>query len=86
MKSSGNGNVAQCVANLVATYQGEVPYQRLKGMDPRLIDENIITAEPKIKNHATWLINNYEDRAEVNDIHVTKDENGIVQILPDISF
>jgi hypothetical protein len=55
-------------------------------MDPRLIDENIITAEPKIKNHATWLINNYEERAEVNDIHVTKDENGIVQILPDISF
>lgn len=86
MKSSGNGNTAQCVANLVSTYQGEVPFQRLKGMDPRLIDENIVTAEPKIKNHATWLIGNYEERAIVNDISVSKDENGILQIMPDISY
>ena len=86
MKSSGNGNVAQCVANLIATYQGEVPYQRLKGMDPSLIDENIITSEPKIKNHATWLIENFEERATVNDINVSINESGTVQIEPDISF
>ena len=86
MKSSGNGNAAQCVANLIATSQGEVPYQRLKGMDPKLIDENIITSEPKIKNHATWLIENYEDRVTVNDINVSLDESGIVQIEPDISY
>ena len=86
MKSSGNGNVAQCVANLIATYQGEVPYQRLKGMDPSLIDENIITSEPKIKNHATWLIENFEERATVNDINVSINEFGTVQIEPDILF
>lgn len=86
MKSSGNGNVAQCVANLISTYQGEVPYQRLKGMDPSVIDENLITSEPKIKNHATWLIENYEERAVVNDINVNVNESGKVQIEPDISF
>lgn len=86
MKASGNGNVAQCVANLIATYQGEVPYQRLKGMDPSVIDENLITSEPKIKNHATWLIENYEERAVVNEINVRIDESGKVQIEPDISF
>ena len=86
MKASGNGNVAQCVANLIATYQGEVPYQRLKGMDPSVIDENLITSEPKIKNHATWLIENYEERAVVNDINVNVNESGKVQIEPDISF
>ena len=86
MKASGNGNVAQCVANLIATYQGEVPYQRLKGMDPSVIDENLITSEPKIKNHATWLIENYEERATVNEINVNIDESGKVQIEPDISF
>ena len=86
MKPSGNGNVAQCVANLIATYQGEVPYQRLKGMDPKLIDENITTSEPKIKNHATWLIENYEERAEVNNINVNKNESGQIQIEPDISY
>jgi len=86
MKASGNGNVAQCVANLIATYQGEVPYQRLKGMDPSVIDENLITSEPKIKNHATWLIENYEERATVNEINVNIDESGKVQIEPDITF
>lgn len=86
MKSSGNGNVAQCVANLIATYQGEVPYQRLKGMATDVIDENLITSEPKIKNHATWLIENYEERAVVNDIKVNIDESGIVKINPDISY
>ena len=86
MKSSGNGNAAQCVANLIAIYQGEVPYQRLKGMAPDLIDENLITSEPKIKNHATWLIENYEDRVTVNDINVGLDESGIIQIIPDISY
>lgn len=86
MKASGNGNVAQCVANLIATYQGEVPYQRLKGMDPSVIDENLITSEPKIKNHATWLIENYEERATVNEINVRIDESGKVQIEPDITF
>ena len=86
MKSSGNGNVAQCVANLIATYQGEVPYQRLKGMDPKLIDENITTSEPKIKNHTTWLIESYEERAEINNINVNKNESGQIQIEPDISY
>lgn len=86
MKSSGNGNVAQCVANLIATYQGEVPYQRLKGMDPAILDKNINEAEPLIKNHATWLINNYEERATVNDINVYVNESGAVEIVPDISY
>ena len=86
MKASGNGSAAQCVANLCAMYQGEVPYQRLKGMDPELIDENLITAEPKIKNHATWLIETYEERVIVNDINVFLDESGATQIVPDISI
>lgn len=86
MKSSGNGSAAQCVANLCATFQGEVPYQRLKGMDTKLIDENLLTSEPKIKNHATWLIENYEERVVVNDINVRLDESGKIEINPDISL
>lgn len=86
MKSSGNGNVAQCCANLVATYQGEVPFQRAKGMETTFLDKTIAVAEPRVKNHATWLINNYEERAMVNDIKVSASESGIVQIIPDISY
>ena len=86
MKSAGNGSVAQCVANLLMTYQGEVPYQSLKGMDPAHIDENYTTALPKMINHATWLIGNYEERATINEINATIDESGTVQIVPDISY
>ena len=86
MKAAGNGNVAQCVANLLLMYQGDVPYQNLKGMDPQHIDENIATAQPKMINHATWLINTYEERATINEINATTDESGTVQIVPDISY
>lgn len=86
MKASGNGNAAQCVANLVSMYQGEVPFQRAKGMDPSYIDENIMISEPLIKNHASWLIETYEERAIVNDINTIIDESGTVQIVPDISY
>lgn len=86
MKSSGNGNTAQCAANLIATFQGEVPYQRLKGMDTAFLDKNIIEASPQVKNHASWLLENYEERASVNDINIISDDSGTVQIVPDISY
>ena len=38
MKAFGNGKPQQCVANLINLYQYEVPYARLKGMDPSIID------------------------------------------------
>ena len=33
MKASGNGTPQTCVQNLLKTTRGEVPYERIKGID-----------------------------------------------------
>ena len=85
MKSNGNGLPQQCVANLLNIWQYEVSYARLKGMDPSLVDMPKDEAEVAAKNHATWLIENYEPRVTVNDIDIKyTDENRMI-ITPDIT-
>ena len=74
MKASGNGDVNVCVANLLRTFRGEVPYERVKGLDPRLIDRPSRDAEIEVQQDATWLIEAYEPRAIVNGITMTADE------------
>lgn len=85
MQVSGNGLPQQCVANLMNLYQYEVPYNRFKGMDPAIVDMPSDEAEIAAKNHATWLIENYEPRVTVNDIDISyTDENRMI-ITPDIT-
>ena len=85
MKASGNGTPQQCVANLMNLYQYEVPYARLKGMDPSIIDLPTDEAEVTAKNHASWLIENYEPRVTVNDIKISQTEENRMIITPDIT-
>ena len=42
MKATGNGRPQTCVQNLLKTIRGEVPYERLKGIDRTLIDRRLI--------------------------------------------
>ena len=85
MKSSGNGTPQQCVANLINLYQYEVPYARQKGMDPSIIDMPRDEAEVTVKNHASWLIENYEPRVIVNNIDISYTEENRMVITPDIT-
>lgn len=85
MKSSGNGLPQQCVANLLNLWQFEVPYARLKGMDPSIVDLPKDEAEVSAKNHATWLIENYEPRVTVNDINISYTDDNRMIITPDIT-
>ena len=39
MKASGNAAPETCVQNLLKTIRGEVPYDRIKGIDRTLIDK-----------------------------------------------
>ena len=84
MKASGNGAPQQCVANLINLYQYEVPYARLKGMDPSIIDTPTEDAETVIKNHVSTLIENYEPRVTINDITVAYSEDNKMIITHDI--
>ena len=68
MKASGNGDPAQCVGNLLRLIRGEVPFERLKGLDPRLIDSPSSTAGPELLADAEWLIENYEPRVNLESI------------------
>ena len=85
MKAFGNGKPQQCVANLINLYQYEVPYARLKGMDPSIIDLPTDEAEIVAKNHANLLIENYEPRITVNDIEISYTEENRMVITPDIT-
>lgn len=85
MLSKGNGTPQQCVANLINLFQFEVPYARLKGLDPNIIDLPKDEAEQAIKNNVTWLVENYEPRVTLNGVNVTYTQDGKLIPEPNIS-
>lgn len=68
MKASGNGDPAQCVGNLLRLVRGEVPYERLKGLNAKLIDQPSASAAQELMADAQWLIENYEPRINLESI------------------
>lgn len=69
MMASGNGHIKVCVNNLLRTFRGENPYERLKGMDPTLIDQPIEAAKAQAVQHAWRLIEVYEPRAVIQGVN-----------------
>lgn len=74
MKAHGNGTVQQCTHNLLQIVRGEVPFDRIKGLDPRIIDSPASDDAQAAKNDALWLISTYEPRAVDIEVDVTADE------------
>lgn len=74
MKAKGNGTPQVCVNNLLRLFRGEVPYERVKGLDPRIIDRPIVTADTDLRQDADWLVDIYEPRAQITSISVTQTE------------
>lgn len=68
MKASGNGAPETCANNLLRITRGEVPYERVKGIAPRLIDRPAASARVDIEQEAEWLINTYEPRVTFEGI------------------
>lgn len=86
MRAKGNGNVAVCVENLLRTFRGEVPFERVKGLNPRALDTPMATADPEIRQDAEWLIETYEPRVTVNDIVAALgNEHGEICLTADIA-
>lgn len=71
MKASGNGDPAQCVGNLLRIVRGEVPFERLKGLNASLIDQPSSNATQELIADAQWLIENYEPRVSIDNINLT---------------
>lgn len=70
MKGFGNGRPQVCVQNLLQITRGECPFERVKGLDPRLRDKPIQAVEPEVKQDAHWLLETYEPRVTVSGINV----------------
>lgn len=76
MRGHGNGTPQVCTENLLQTIRGEVPYERLKGMDARLVDKPLASASFEAQADAEWLINTYEPRVDVRGIRL-KDSDAV---------
>ena len=70
MKSTGNGRPEQCAANLMMIIRGEVPYERIKGLDARMIDRPSSTAVPEIRADAEWVLRTYEPRIRLDRVGI----------------
>jgi phage baseplate assembly protein W len=74
MIAKGNSDVKLCVQNLLRIFRGECAYERIKGIDPRMIDKPMSAVEPEIRQDAEWLIETYEPRAAINGITVSGED------------
>lgn len=87
MRKQGNGDVYVCVNNLLATNRYEVPFERLKGRDGKLVDKPGRAAVDDMIADAEWLIETYEPRATVVDIDAEMNaESGDIMLLPEIEI
>lgn len=74
MLSKGNSNTAVCVNNLLKISRGEVPYERLKGVNFSQLDGPATTAGQEMIEDIEWMLSIYEPRAKVESI-VLKPDN-----------
>lgn len=77
MKASGNGTPETCVQNLLKTIRGEVPYERLKGIDRTLIDRPSELAAPDLVADVQWVVETYEPRVNLSAVDLTALAAGI---------
>lgn len=73
MKASGNGEIALCANNLLRLYKGEVPYERVKGLHPKLMDSPALKFD-NLAQEAERLISIYEPRAIFKTISIRHGE------------
>lgn len=74
MRATGNGDPALCASNLLRLFRGEVPYERVKGLDARIIDRPSGDMKASLQQDGEWLLENYEPRVNVKAINVSPDE------------
>lgn len=70
MKASGNGTPQTCVQNLLKTTRGEVPYERINGIDRSLIDQPSETAAPELAAEVEFVVETYEPRVKLTDVEL----------------
>lgn len=72
MLAHGNGGPAVCVNNLLRMVRGEGPFDRIKGLDPRLIDRPLYAVIHDIEVDAVEMIGIYEPRVQLDGVEVSE--------------
>ena len=86
MLSIGNSKTEVCVNNLLRTWYKESPYGRRKGIKTSYIDKPFSTAANQMKADALDMIEEFEERADVNDIIIRNDERNGITLTADIDI
>ena len=76
MQAKGNGNAGVCARNLLATVRGEVPFDRLRGLDPRIVDRPAGDAKDEAARDAEWVLKTYEPRIDLDSVGIIQEGNG----------
>ncbi len=85
MKASGNGNPETCAKNLIQIVRGEVPYDRIKGIDGTLVDKP--NAKDEMVADMEWVLDVYEPRIKADgSVTVLEDGEGNFNTVLDISL
>ncbi len=71
MLAKGNGSPEVCVQNLLKTVRGEVPYERIKGIDRAIFDTPSEYGANDLTADAEFVIKTYEPRVNVENIEIT---------------
>ena len=71
MKASGNGTPETCASNLLRIVRGEVPFDRVRGVDPTFIDQP--NASEEALADAEWVLEQYEPRVEVETSEIDQE-------------
>lgn len=87
MRKSGNGEPKRCVENLTNIVRGEVPFDRVRGIDARIIDKPADEAAQELEQEAHWNMETYEPRvnAESTKITANLDDNGGFELDIEVS-
>ncbi len=86
MLPKGNAEPQTCVGNLLATYKKEAFYGRRKGIPTDTEDMPFSTALDQLKVDAEDMIDEFEERVEVNEIIADDDGDGGVLLTADIDI
>lgn len=74
MKKTGNGKPEQCAVNILRIVRGEVPFDRLRGVDGSLVDKPSSTAAPLLREDMRWALEIYEPRMASSSVDVLSED------------
>lgn len=83
-KAKGNKRILQNVNNILNTIKGEVPYDRLKGRDPKNIDKLGAKNRNSLIEETYDLIRTYEPRVTVKSVQIEDVQNLEIKVVVSI--